>query len=329
MKGISVLIPVHNAGNYLQIAISSILEQTHEQLECLIIDDNSTDKAIIKLDKSDKRLKIVNSKGRGIVNALNTGIKNAQYEYIARMDADDISHPQRLEKQLQLLGNHPDIDICGCKVEMFSDDFEIANGYRHYQHWINSLCDAGSIAENFFIESPIPHPSALVHKDTLNKLGNYHDTPWPEDYDLWLRAHSSKMKFAKPEEILLKWRDHSLRLSRQDQRYNKQQFINCKAHYFAKLYKNHDCIIWGTGPTGLMLHDALENEGIKISAFADISKKMIGRFKRNKPVLNAYELEPSNKLILTAVSARGARQDICKYLNSKNFMVGKQYINLA
>lgn len=329
MQGISVVIPVHNAGIYLQAAVDSILHQTHTKLECLIIDDHSSDSAIANLATHDKRIKVINSNERGIVNALNTGIKQAQYDYIARMDADDIAHPHRLEQQLALLNNYKDIDICGCKVEMFSDEFEIAEGYQHYQEWINSLTSSKEIASSIFIESPIPHPSALMSKTTLDKLGNYQDSSWPEDYDLWLRAHIQGMKFAKPDDILLRWRDHPTRLSRQDKRYNKQHFINCKAHYFSKLYANRQCIIWGTGPTGLMLHDALIEENISITAFVDISKKIIGRTKRDKPVLSAYDLKPSNNLILTAVSARGARTDIDLFLQQHGFILGEDYLNMA
>ena len=329
MQGVSVIIPVHNAGSYLQTTIDSILNQTHTKLQCLIIDDHSNDEAINQLAINDNRLSIIKNNGRGIVAALNTGIQHAHYDYIARMDADDIAHPERLEIQLALLNQHPEVDICGCQVEMFSDDFDIADGYRHYESWINSLTSATDIADSMFIESPMPHPSILMHKKVLEILGHYHDTPWPEDYDLWLRAHIHDMKFAKPEKVLLKWRDHPQRLSRHDQRYSKRQFINCKAYYFAKRYPNKTCLIWGTGPTGLMLHDALTEQGIEISAFIDISKKMIGRKKRNKLVLDAYQLKPSNELVLTAVSARGAREEINQYLEQQHFINGEHYINLA
>lgn len=78
-----------------------------------------------------------------------------------------------------------------------------------------------------------------------------------------------------------------------------------------------------------MLHDALIEENISITAFVDISKKIIGRTKRDKPVLSAYDLKPSNNLILTAVSARGARTDIDLFLQQHGFILGEDYLNMA
>ena len=83
---VSIVIPVHNGGAYLQHAVDSILSQTHTEIELLLTDDHSDDDAIAKLDLSDSRLRLLNSKGRGVVSAFNTGFEQAQGEYIARMD---------------------------------------------------------------------------------------------------------------------------------------------------------------------------------------------------------------------------------------------------
>ena len=183
--GISVLMPVHNAGEFLQTAVHSILAQRDVSLELILIDDHSNDTAIESLNP-DPRLRVLRSPERGIVAALNHGFDNARYPYIARMDGDDIALPQRLFKQLRLLLDQPNIHICGTQVEIFSDSIEIADGYRRYQNWINQQVSSTDIEKNFFVESCIPHPSAMMHRDVLSSLGGYHDTPWPEDYDLSL-----------------------------------------------------------------------------------------------------------------------------------------------
>ncbi len=93
---VSVVLPVRNGGEYLSQAVDSILSQTFENLELLLIDDHSTDGAISALDKTDPRLKIFKSHGQGVVDACNTGFAHCRGEYIARMDADDISLPGRI-----------------------------------------------------------------------------------------------------------------------------------------------------------------------------------------------------------------------------------------
>jgi len=322
-NAISVIMPVHNAGRYLQPAVESILNQIAVKLELVLIDDHSTDGAV-EQQSNDPRIKRLSSSKlgikHGIVPALNAAIDHAQYDIIARMDGDDLALPSRLSTQLNFLNDHPEIDIVGSKVEIFSDDGEIGKGYQIYQEWLNSTCSPKQIADNFFVESCIPHPSAMLRRSTLKRLGGYRDTPWPEDYDLWCRAYLAGCQFAKPTgDIMLRWRDHSKRTSRASQRYSKQQFLQCKAHYLSKLLlkKNRtECIIWGVGPTGLKLHDYLEHNGIIVTSFIDINPKMRGRRKRGKPVnvLSTQslidEFKKTDAVIIVAVSARGAREKI-------------------
>jgi glycosyltransferase involved in cell wall biosynthesis len=119
---VSVVMPVHNGGAYLAAAVESILTQSHANLELILVDDHSTDDAITTLNKSDRRLKIIASECRGVVAASNTGFTHCEGEYIARMDADDISLEGRLECQLDYLAQRREIDIAGCRVEIFSDE---------------------------------------------------------------------------------------------------------------------------------------------------------------------------------------------------------------
>lgn len=339
--------PVHNAGRYLQQAVSSILAQQEVLFELVIVDDNSTDNAIQSLPK-DKRINLIESTGHGIVHALNLGIATAAYPFIARMDADDIAHPLRLIKQLDYLHSNPQVDICGCKVQMFSDS-TIGKGYQLYQDWLNAQCSHQQIIDNFFVESPIPHPSALFRKSLIDEIGAYKDSRWPEDYDLWCRALLANKVFGKPEnDKLLKWRDHPKRLSRTDQRYNKQMFLRCKAFYLSQILLGRALhsenkpkhVIWGTGPTGLKLHDYLQEFGLPIDSFIDVNPKMHDRKKRNKTIKlvnsslknSADTIDPRyfcDTVVIVAVSARGARTEIDSFLRSTGLRVGIDYVLAA
>ena len=311
--------PVHNAGEYLGTAVDSILNQTHQKLELILIDDHSTDGSISKLNK-DSRLRIIKSPSKGIVPALNQGIAESTYPIIARMDGDDISLPNRLSSQLTTLANASNTTIIGAKVEIFSDDHGITHGYRRYESWINQQVSATEICHNFWVESCIPHPTMMMYKSALTSLGGYQDTPWPEDYDLWCRAHLAGYKFVKPKNgTLLRWRDYSKRTSRVDQRYSTDQFLICKAHYLSKILierQINQCAIWGTGPTGSKLHNLLSGYNIDVSAFIDVNLKLAGRKKYGKPIYlvgdnpSRDDLSVIKPLGLIAVSSWGAREKI-------------------
>ena len=321
--------PVRNGGEYLNIAVNSITAQSFKNFELIIIDDHSTDNSISLLDLSDSRIRLVKNSKYGIVSALNSGIEQAAMPFIARMDADDIAHPDRLQRQLDYLLLDPQIQICSAQVEIFRNTGPLGGGYLHYQHWINALTDANEIAINMFVESPVPHPTVLMRKQAITCLGGYQDNGWPEDYDLWLRAHLKGYKFGKPDGILLRWRDHDIRLSRTCSCYHKKAFFKAKAYYLTQLYKAKPFRIWGSGPTGAMLHDEIISNSGTVVDFIDVAPKRIGNTKRDKPIVDAYQLKKTDEMILIAVRARGARQDIKHFLNQRDFVELTDYICVA
>ena len=338
--------PVNNPGEFLQAAVDSVLEQTHQKLELLLIDDHSDDGAIEHLLSSvtDQRLKVLTSNGTGIVDALNHGIEYASNEIIARMDGDDICHPNRLANQLAYKCLYPEVNIVGAKVELFKRESEIQGGYLCYENWINRLTSHDQIEREFFIESAIPHPTALFTRKDFEALGGYKNSSWPEDYDLWCRALLADMRFGKPEtQTMLYWRDHSSRTSRVDKRYSDIEFLKCKAYYLAKylkIKKNiNDVYIWGAGPTGQKLHDLLLANDIQINGFIDINQRLIGRFKKNLPITvvqpsslkytEMIKASLSDSYCVVAVASRGAREKIRDFLLDLDLDEGTNFIFAA
>lgn len=333
--------PVRNAGAYLSLAVDSILAQSHTDFELLIVDDHSDDDALSKL-ANDPRLRIIANTGQGLVDALNTGLNSATHSIIARMDGDDIAHPERLSRQLEFLQSNPQVDICGCRVEMFAVH-GVAQGYALYQQWINSLLTHEQIVRDLFIESPIAHPSVMFRAQVGKALNGYQDGDWPEDYDFWCRAMLAGFRFGKVAgEPLLQWRDYPDRTSRTDSRYQKSGFIECKARTLA-VHLNQkgikQVIIWGVGPTGLKLHDHLISHGIDVDSFIDINPKMAKRHKRGKQVLivdaksdtmqSPDGLLKNEQMLICAVSARGARQEIRDLLHKSGWSEGQNFIMAA
>ena len=170
--------PVRNAGDYLEASVDSILAQSFSSLELILVDDHSDDAALSRLSTADPRLVLLENPGRGVSSAFNTGLSHARGELIARMDSDDISMPDRIECQYNYFQSHPDVDICGACVEIFSDG-EVAGGNIRYQAWLNACRSPQAIHRELFIESPIPNPTAMFRREAILRLGGYRD-PDPE-----------------------------------------------------------------------------------------------------------------------------------------------------
>ncbi len=332
---ISVLLPVRNGGDWLATAVSSILQQTLPDLELLVIDDHSTDQALPALPRDDPRLRLLSNPSHGIVAALNYGLARAQGRFIARMDADDISYPERLERQLAFLHAHPEIAICGTQVRFIDADGTpngVQDGFRLYADWLNSLTTPDSIAHEIYVESPIPHPSVLLRRQVLDQLGGYRERLWAEDYDLWLRAHQAGFRFGKPKGILLDWRDHHQRLSRTDPRCALSRFPAARAYYLARgPLLERPALIWGAGEAGALLCDALDDVGVPVQGFIDIDpRRLRGGRKRNRPVWPPQRVYGRGKaLILVAVGARGARPGLRRKLNEMGLLEGRDYLFVA
>ena len=175
---ISVVMPTYNAETYLREAIDSILNQTFTDFEFLIIDDNSNDKTreIIKSYK-DKRIRLIDGPGKGISAALNVGLKEAKGEYIARMDADDISLPERFEAQVKFMDEHPEVGICGTKIHTLE---------KNNNQWFTHIHSNVQLLD-LFEDTPFCHPTVMIRKQILdnNNLKYDESSLCAEDQLLW------------------------------------------------------------------------------------------------------------------------------------------------
>jgi len=181
---ISVVMSVYNGQKYLRESVDSILNQTCKSFEFIIINDGSEDNSLdilLEYQAKDNRLLIVNQNNIGLTRSLNRGVKLAASEYIARQDADDISHPARFEKQLGFLKNHPEVAVIGCLGDVFS-----VNGILRTtkdQKYSRDGIKRHLISKNLFM-----HGSAMMRKSCLAKVGFYREFfRHSQDYDLWLR----------------------------------------------------------------------------------------------------------------------------------------------
>ena len=195
---VSVVLPVYNAENYLKEAIDSILNQTYENFELIVIDDGSKDHSLeIISNYKDKRIKVLdNEKNHGIVYTLNKGIENSTGKYILRMDADDISLPDRIEKQVEFMERHPDIGICAGLAETFG----ALNG-KAYLPAITS----DEVKCSLLFDTTLAHPTVIMRSHILREHHLRYQNYIAEDYMMWVLALDYCKLYVLPK-VVLKYR---------------------------------------------------------------------------------------------------------------------------
>ena len=335
---VSVLIPVYNAAKTLEETLESIAAQSFADFEVVVVDDGSEDgsgEVLRAWEKQDRRFKVLMEEHRGIVEAPNRGLEECRGEFVARMDADDRMHPERLAKQVAMLEGDGGLSVASCLVETFPRE-EVGEGMIIYEEWLNGLVEGGDIEREFFIESPIANPSAMMRKEELVGLGGYRDRGWPEDYDLWLRYRAVGKRFAKVPEVLHYWREHGARVTHTNSRYSVENFLRAKAHYLCVglLRKRDGLIVWGAGKTGRRIAKHLERGGCAPAVFIDITPKKIGGTLRGKPVVGPDDLPGwwgryGRPILLVAVASRGARALIRAHLGGLDMVEGTDYLCVA
>lgn len=198
---ISVIMPVYNGEKYLREAVDSILAQTFTDFEFIIIDDGSTDSTPRILDSyTDPRIiRINNIQNVGMSSSLNIGITHAKSEYIARMDADDISLPDRFEKQVAFLDHNLQIGVAGSSIKIIDEEGQIT-GSSSFQ------TDPELMEWVLLFGSPLAHPSVMMRTEVVLKLGGY-STKYltSADYEFWGRL-SKHTKIGILPECLLFYR---------------------------------------------------------------------------------------------------------------------------
>ncbi len=199
---VSILMPVYNTALYLREAMDSMLSQTFTDFELIVLNDCSPDNAEEILDTYDDP-RIVRYKGEknvGLSNVLNVGIEMARGKYIARMDSDDISLPNRLQVQVDFLEAHPEIDLVSVGMQLFGASESVWKRER----------DLEKVKIEAMFHSPILHASSVWRKDSFERNGlRFRQEMVPaEDYELWTRALVKGLKLVNLPEVLYKYRLH-------------------------------------------------------------------------------------------------------------------------
>ncbi|MEM0993254.1 MAG: glycosyltransferase, partial [Bacteroidota bacterium] len=206
---ISVLLPVYNAAKYLPACLESILGQTFSDFELIIVEDGSTDESL-EIIKSfrDSRIRLLeNEVNQGPSASMNRAIAAASGTFIARMDADDIALPQRLEKQYAFFKEHPDYALLGTNMEFFGQR-SLLFPLQYYTYF-----DDESLKLRAFFYTPLAQPSMMVRTAVLQQFPYREDFYTAEDYDLFVRVLAT-YKATSLEEKLVRYRVHQKNISK-------------------------------------------------------------------------------------------------------------------
>lgn len=320
--------------------MASVRAQTFTDFEVIAVDDGSTDETFARLyewAQVDGRVRVLQVHGRGLIAALATGLAAARGELVARMDADDVAEPDRLEKQVALMDADPGLAACGTHVRYFPES-AVRDGARRYERWLNSVTTPEEIRRDMFIECPVPHPTLMVRRNVMAGVGGYREMDWPEDYDLVLRIWAAGYRMSKVPEVLYHWREGPGRASRQDPRYHPDRFRDVKVHFLQRtlLAGGRDAVIWGAGPLGKTFARELAGAGTRIAAFVDVSPGRIGQEIHGAPVVapeRAGEFagagSPAQALVLAAVGQEGAREEIRAACRELGLVEGEDLVAIA
>ena len=234
---VSVVMAVHNGQEYLREAVESVLLQSYTDLEFIIVNDASTDKTGEILERiADERVKVIHlAENRGAAAALNLGIEQAKGDWIAIHDADDISYPNRIERQMRYLQDHPGTVAVGSFIKCISgrDHIPPRNLYG-LEQLINRVQSSEEISEELYQTCHLTHGTMLFSKKTFMELGQYDpNLKISYDYDLWTRLVTAG-RIEKIPEKLYKYRLHGGSLTKKNPRQNINEMFYSSAKYIRR-----------------------------------------------------------------------------------------------
>ena len=198
MRNISVLMSVYNGAKWVEKAIKSVLDQSYENFEFIIVDDGSTDDSFNIISKiKDERIKIYRQNNEGLAAALNNGIRYCNSPWVARIDADDIWDEKKLEKQIIYLQEHSDVVVLGTGFDLVDSSYSLIKNYSGLYY--ERFC-----AKNLYVFRPQPpHSSIMFKREFAEGIGAYRpDISKAEDYDLWLRLSQLGEVRCLPESLV-------------------------------------------------------------------------------------------------------------------------------
>ena len=324
---VSVLLPVRDEEPYLGECLDSLSAQTLAEFEVIVVDDGSTDASAAIAEqraRRDSRFRVLRQEPAGMVAASERARAEARAPLVARMDADDVMLPERLELQVAAI-EEEGLAAVGGRVEYFPDP---TDGLRAYADWLNSLVTVEAALRDLWVECPLPGPGLTARAE----LVSYRDQGWPEDYDLVLRIWEGGGRFRNVDGLVHRWRDHPERLTRTKPAYTLDAFRRCKVHFLRRtlLAGGRAAVVWGAGPTGKALARQLLAAGTPTAAFVEVDPRKLGKRIHGAPVVPVERAADfPGTLALGAVSGAEGRARVRELAAGLGLHEGEDFVAVA
>ena len=344
---VSVLVAARDAAATLPRMLRSLQRQSLRDWECVVADDGSRDHSLALLRDAarvDPRVRplplprdgVVAARD-GVVAARNRALEACRAPRVALLDADDVAHPRRLERQAAALDAQPDWLGVSCQVR-YVPRTALGEGMRAYESWLNAMRTPEDLRRERFIEMPAGHPTLMLRADALRAVGGWRDRGWPEDWDLLLRLLDARRAGAAASGIgvvperLLAWRVRPDSLSRTSAAYSRQAFTRCRAAFLAEqfLADTDAYVLWGFGSTGRALRRALAAHHKHPERIVELHPGRLGQRIHGAPVVPPAALaEQRAHHLVVSVAGAGPRSAVRAALAAMGYREGRDYVCAA
>jgi glycosyltransferase involved in cell wall biosynthesis len=330
---VSILIPARDAAATLPACLRSVARQTETRWECVVVDDGSRDATLACLRAfaaADDRFIVLARPPGGLVAALTAGLARCRGRWVARLDADDLMHRERLAAQLAALEAAPELVGVGCHVRLFPRA-GLGAGWRAYERWLNAIDSPAAVRAEAFVECPLAHPTLVIRREVLTAFG-YRSVGWPEDYDLVLRLLAAGHALGVVPRRLVAWRHRPGRLTTISPAYARARIVACKAAFLASgfLARDQAYVLCGYGATGRALCRALAHYGKRPSHVVEVHPRRLGNTIQGAPVVPYTALSAlPRRPILVSVAGAGPRSVVRRALTAMGFVETQDFICAA